>query len=310
MNLLYISADDPAPWRAAVAKHMPGATLWVWGQDDVDLSKVDYALVWKPAAGLLARLPNVKAIFNLGAGVDALLQDPLLPQSVPIVRLVDPRLAQGMTEYVVHWVLHAHRDFAVYARQQRTGQWIQHHNADTAKCRVGILGLGELGQAAAHALLMLGFESIAGWSRSPKHLPGVESFAGADALDAFLAVTEILVCLLPNTPATRDILNQATLAKLPRGAFVINAGRGSAIDDNALIAALNGGHLSGAALDVFNTEPLPKDHPYWTMDNVFITPHIASLTTADSATQVIAEGIDALQQGRSPANVVDLSQGY
>lgn len=310
MNLLYISADDPAPWRAAVTKHIPDATLWVWGEDDVDLSQVDYALAWQPAAGLLTRLLNVKAIFNLGAGVDALLQDPMLPKSVPIVRLVDPRLAQGMTEYVVHWVLHAHRDFAVYAQQQRAGLWVQHHNADTAKRRVGILGLGELGQAAAHALLMLGFASIAGWSRSPKHLPGIESFAGANKLDAFLARTEILVCLLPNTPATRGILNQATLAKLPQGAFVINAGRGSAIDDNALIAALNDGSLSGAALDVFNTEPLPKDHPYWTMDNVFITPHVASLTTADSATQVIAEGIEALQQGRSPANVVDLNQGY
>ena len=157
---------------------------------------------------------------------------------------------------------------------------------------------------------MLGFESIAGWSRSPKHLPGVESFAGADKFDVFLARTEILVCLLPNTAATQGILNEAALAKLPQGAFVINAGRGSAIDDTALIAALNGNHLSGAALDVFNTEPLPQDHPYWTMDTVFITPHVASLTTADSATQVIAEGIDALQHGRSPANVVDLNQGY
>src|SRR3989339_497948 len=147
MNLLYISDDDPAPWRVAVAKHIPGATLWVWGgQDDADLNKVDYALVWKPAAGLLARLPNVKAIFNLGAGVDALLQDPTLPKSVPIVRLVDPRLAQGMTEYVVHWVLHAHRDMPTYARQQQKREWTQHNNADPAKRRVGILGLGELGQ--------------------------------------------------------------------------------------------------------------------------------------------------------------------
>ena len=311
MNLLFISSDDPAPWRAAAAKHLPGATFWVWGSDDdADLSQVDYALAWKPPVGLLARLPNVKAIFNLGAGVDALLQDPSLPKSIPIVRLVDPRLTQGMTEYIVHWVLHAHRDMPAYARQQQAQRWVQHANADTAKRRVGILGLGELGQAAAHALLMLGFESIAGWSRSPKHLPGVESFAGAETLNAFLARTEILICLLPDTPATRGILNKTTLAKLPKGAFVINAGRGSTIDDNALIAALKNDHLSGAALDVFNTEPLPKDHPYWAMENVFITPHVATLTTADSATQVIADGIEALQRGRNPANVVNLSQGY
>lgn len=310
MNLLYSSPDPAAPWRAAVAKHLPDATLWVWGEDDVDLAAVDYALTWHPEAGLLAKLSNVKAIFNLGAGVDALLQDATLPRTVPIVRLVDPRLASGMTEYVAHWVLHFHRDMPVYARQQTARDWTQHENADTAKRRVGILGLGELGQAAAHALLMLGFESIAGWSRSHKHLPGIDSFAGADELDAFLARTEILVCLLPNTQATQGVLNKDTLAKLPPGAFVINGGRGSAVVDADLIAALHSGHLAGAALDVFNDEPLPADHPYWAMDTVFITPHIASLTTADSAARVIAEGIDALEHGGTPANVVDLDQGY
>ena len=215
-----------------------------------------------------------------------------------------------MTEYVVHWVLHFHRDMPTYARQQKACDWTQHDNADTAKRRVGILGLGELGQAAAHALLMLGFESIAGWSRSPKMLPGIESFAGAEELDAFLARTDILVCLLPNTPATLGILNAHTLSTLPKGAFVINGGRGSAVDDAALIEALNSGHLGGAALDVFNTEPLPRDHPYWAMGNVFITPHVASLTTPESATEVIRDGIDAIEHGRTPANVVDRDQGY
>jgi glyoxylate/hydroxypyruvate reductase A len=229
---------------------------------------------------------------------------------VPIVRLVDPRLAQGMVEYVVHWVLHFHRDIPTYARQQAARTWVQHDNANTAKRRVGILGLGELGQAAAHALLMLGFESIAGWSRTEKELPGIESFSGAGELDAFLARTDILVSLLPDTAQTKGILNADTLGKLPQGAFVVNAGRGSAIIDDALIQALNSNHLSGAALDVFNAEPLAPDHPYWTMENVHITPHIASLTTADSATKVIAEGIEALQNGRMPDNVVDWKQGY
>jgi len=310
MNLLYISEDPSGPWRAAVAAHLPDATLWVWGEDEVDLTAVDYALVWKPEPGLLATLPNLKAIFNLGAGVDALLQDQTLPAQVPIVRLVDPRLASGMVEYAVHWVLHFHRDMPTYARQQAARNWTQHDNADTAKRRVGILGLGELGQAAAHALLMLGFESIAGWSRSRKALPGIESFAGADELDAFLARTEILLCLLPNTPGTQGIINKDTLAQLPGGAFIINGGRGSAVVDADLIDALNAGHVAGAALDVFNSEPLPDDHTYWAMDTVFITPHVASLTTADSATQVIAQGIEALEDGRTPANVVDLDQGY
>lgn len=310
MNLLYVSPDDAAPWRAAVAKHLPDATLFVWGEDDVDLKIVDYALTWMPEPGLLKRMTNLKTIFNLGAGVDALLRDETLPKDVPIVRLVDPRLSSGMTEYVVHWVLHFHRDMPTYARQQAARAWVQHENADTAKRRVGILGLGELGQAAAHALLLLGFESIAGWSRSEKFLPGVDSFAGAEQFDAFLSRTDILVSLLPNTAATRGIINRDTLAKLPKGAFVINGGRGSAVVDDELIEALNSGHVAGAALDVFNTEPLPHDHPYWSMDTVFITPHVASLTTADSATQVIAEGIQALQSGRTPANLVDLALGY
>jgi len=310
MKLLYISSDDAAPWRRAVIRHLPDAELFVWGEDDVELDAIDYALAWKPESGLLAKLTNVRAIFNLGAGVDALLQDPTLPKDVPIVRLVDPRLASGMMEYIVHWVLHFHRDMPTYARQQKNSDWTQHENADTAKRTVGILGLGELGQAAAHALLMLGFDSIAGWSRTHKELPGIKSFAGADELDAFLSRTEILVCLLPNTQATHGILNKDTLAKLPQGAFIINGGRGSAINDADLIEALSSGHIQGAALDVFNDEPLRADHPYWAMDNVFITPHVASLTTADSATQVIAEGIEALEDGFTPANVVDLDQGY
>lgn len=310
MKLLYICPDDPAPWRAAVARHIPGAELLVWGVDDVDVTQVDYALVWKPEPGVLGTLSNAKAIFNLGAGVDALVQDDTLPRTVPIVRLVDPRLASGMMEYVVHWVLHFHRDMATYARQQATRDWTPHTNADTAKRPVGILGLGELGQDAAHALTLLGFENIAGWSRTHKDLPGIESFAGDDALDAFLARTEILVSLLPDTPATRGILNADTLAKLPKGAFVINAGRGSAVNDADLIQALERAHIQGAALDVFNDEPLRADHPYWALDGVFVTPHVASLTTADSATQVIASGIRALQDGGLPENVVDLDQGY
>lgn len=310
MNLLYVSPDDPAPWRKAVRRLIPEAELFVWGEDDVDLNTVDYALTWKPEPGLLSRMSNLKAIFNLGAGVDALLGDDTLPPGIPIVRLVDPRLAQGMTEYIVHWVLHFHRDMHVYARQQADRAWIQHDNADPASRAVGILGLGELGQDAAHALLLLGFENIAGWSRTRKELPGIASFAGADELDAFLERTEILVSLLPNTEATRGLLNEDRLARLPRGAFVINAGRGNAVVDADLLEALASGHIAAAALDVFNDEPLPEDHPYWRQDNVFVTPHIASLTTAESAAKVIAEGVEALEDGRQPANVVDRTQGY
>jgi len=310
MKLLYISPDDPTPWRAAVRRHLPDAELFVWEKDPLDLSLVDYALVWAPPPGILAQLTTVKAIFNLGAGVDAVLQDDTLPRTVPIVRLVDPRLASGMMEYIVHWVLHFHRDMPRYARQNAAHDWCQQPNANSQTRAIGILGLGALGQTAGQALTLLGFKTIAGWSRTRKKLPGIQSFAGPDELNAFLARTEILVCLLPDTPATRDLLKADTLAKLPAGAVLINAGRGSLIKDADLIQALQSGHMAGAALDVFKTEPLAANHPYWDMDTVFITPHIASLTTADSAVQDMASSIRTLESGGLPDHVVDIQQGY
>ncbi len=310
MNLLYVSPDDPAPWRAAADEFMCGANFWVWGEDDFDPADVSYALVWKPPSGVLGALPNVKAIFNLGAGVDALLKDPTLPRDIPIVRQVDPRLTSGMVEYIVHWVLHFHRDMPGYASQQRARAWVQHVNAETAKRRVGILGFGELGAAAARILLRLGFTDLAGWSRTHKDCAGVESFAGESQLKAFLKRTDILVCLLPETDATRGILNGETLADLPRGAFVINAGRGSSVQDDALIAALGAGHIQGAALDVFTVEPLPSAHPYWGLENVFVTPHIASVTTPKSAMAVIVTGIRTLESGGVPDHIVDIRRGY
>ncbi|HEY9080599.1 glyoxylate/hydroxypyruvate reductase A [Magnetovibrio sp.] len=310
MKIVFISPDDFAPWRKPLRLNIPEADVFAWGVDSIDENEIDYALVWKPAPGLLARFRNLKGIINLGAGVDALLQDHTLPQAVPLVRLVDERLTSGMVEYMVHWVLHFHRDLHVYARQQRARVWTQHDNADTQKRRVGILGLGELGQGCAHALLMLGFESLSGWSRTPKDLPGVRSFAGEDGLKPFLRQCEILLCLLPHTAATQGLLNAETLAELPQGAFIVNAGRGGLVVDDDLIAALESGHIAAAALDVFNTEPLPDDHPYWAMDNVFVTPHIASLTTPMSSSEIIAKTIRALENGEAPDNLVDFDQGY
>ncbi len=310
MNLLFVSPDDPVPWRAAVQRHLGDADFRVWGQDDYDPADIHYALAWKPLPGILGDLCNLKAIFNLGAGVEALLRDKTLPRHIPIVRLVDPRLTSGMVEYIVHWVLHFHRDMPVYARQQAACKWTAHTNVESKTRRIGILGFGELGKATARALMALGFESMAGWSRTRKDHPGVESFAGRADLKSFLERTDILVCLLPETDATRAIVNAQTFAHLPRGAFVINAGRGSAVDDEALLAALNAGHIQGAALDVFNAEPLPADHPYWGLENVFVTPHIASITTPESAMSVIARDIRTLEDGGVLENSVSLHQGY
>ena len=310
MKIVFISPDDFAPWREPLRLNIPEADVFAWDEDSIDENEIDYALVWKPQPGLLARFANLKGIINLGAGVDALLQDHTLPRAVPLVRLVDARLTSGMVEYMIHWVLHFHRDMHVYARQQRARDWTQHDNADTQKRRVGILGLGELGQGCAHALTMLGFESLSGWSRTQKDLPGVQSFAGKDGLKPFLRQCEILLCLLPHTAATQGLLNAETLTELPQGAFIVNAGRGGLVVDEDLIAALESGHLAAAALDVFNTEPLPDDHPYWAMYNVFVTPHIASLTTPMSSSEVIAKAIRALENGEVPDNLVDFNQGY
>lgn len=310
MNLLFASTDAPAPWLEAIAEVIPEATVFVQDRDTYDPTAIDYALVWRPGAGVLAACENLKAIFNLGAGVDALLKDATLPAHVPIVRLVDPRLSAGMTEYVVHWVLHFHRDLPLYAQQQVARTWVQHDNADPAERRIGILGYGELGRNAARALGMLGFSDIAGWSRNPKHGDGVKSYSGADEIDAFLARTDILINLLPDTPATRGVLDGARLAALPRGAYLINAGRGATVNEPDLIEALSSGHIAGCALDVFAEEPLPADSPLWAMENVYVTPHIASLTDPKSATRVIKSGIEALEAGREPANIVDKTQGY
>jgi len=312
MNILFHSPEKSAPWHQALQHHLPDANVFVSGEDKIDHTIIEYALVWRPPPGLLASLPNLKGIFNLGAGVDMLIQDATLPHHVPLVRLVDPVLTSGMVEYVVHWVLHFHRDMHIYATQQRARKWRGHNtvNADTQNRRIGILGLGELGQSCAHALLMLGFESITGWSRTAKHLPGVTCHAGQDGLQTFLNQTDILVCLLPLTHETRGLINADTLAALPQGAFIINAGRGPLVKDDDLIAALEKGHIQAAALDVFNTEPLPEHHAYWGMDTVFITPHIASLTTPMSASAVAAQALRDLENGQTPYNVVNVERGY
>ncbi|MEG3617116.1 glyoxylate/hydroxypyruvate reductase A [Magnetovibrio sp. PR-2] len=307
MTVVLIRPDAHATWAKALRRHAPEFDIVVWGQDEVEVTQVEYALVWKPEAGLLTSFPNLKGIYNLGAGVDALLTDATFPKHIPLARLVDPKLSSGMVEYVVHWVLHFHRDFHRYGQQQT---WRPHDQADTAKRAVGILGLGELGQDCAHALLMLGFENVAGWSRSQKELPGIQSFAGVEELDAFLERTEILINLLPYTDDTHHILKSDTFDKLPNGSYFINAGRGETVNESGLIACLQNEYIRAAALDVFETEPLPENHAFWTMPNVTVTPHIASVTDPNSAAQIIAEGLRAWDDGQTPDNLVDIQQGY
>ena len=302
------TGDNFDKWRAALTPLMPDLTLLPW-HEVRDPAEVDAALCWRPPEGWLASLPNLRLVHSLGAGVDHILADKDYPAAVPLVRLVDPYMTQAMTEYVTFQVLRLHLGTPAYDRQQRAGRWEPHVPPRAAHRRVGILGLGELGAAAATALVALGFD-VAGWSRTAKALPGVACFAGGEALGEFLARTEILVCLLPLTAATDGILSAEAFARMPRGAGIINVGRGRHLVDGDLLSALEAGQLSEAVLDVFPTEPLPAGHPFWTHDRIVVTPHVAALTNPETASLVVAENLRRLAAGGSWPDRVDLASGY
>ena len=309
MALLFKSEEDRADlWADALRRCDPELDVRVWPEVGAP-AEIDYALVWKPPPGLLASLPALKLIFSLGAGIDHLTSDPELPAGVPVLRMVEPGLTGGMTEYVVMSVLMHHRRMVDYAGLQRDKVWQVLPTPLAAQRRVGIMGLGVLGADAAAALTALGFE-VAGWSRTPKEIDGVQSFHGTEQLGAFLARTEILVCLVPLTDETRGILNARTFARLPRGAAVINVGRGELLAEDDLLQALDGGQVGAATLDVFAAEPLDPAHRFWSHPRVVVTPHIASLTVPDSGARAVIENIRRHEAGAPLLNVADLGRGY
>jgi glyoxylate/hydroxypyruvate reductase A len=295
-------------WAGALRRCDPALEVRIWPEVG-EPAEIDYALVWKPPPGLLASLPKLKLIFSLGAGIDHLTSDPVLPPGVPVLRMVEPGLTGGMTEYVVMSVLMHHRRMVDYAGLQRDKVWEILPTPLAAERPVGIMGLGVLGAEAAAALTGLGFD-VAGWSRTAKSIAGVESFHGTEQLEGFLARSEILVCLLPLTGETRGILNARTFAQLPRGAAVINVGRGDLLAEDDLLRALDGGQIGAATLDVFAAEPLAPDHPFWSHPRVVVTPHIASLTVPDSGARAVIENIRRLEAGAPLRNVADLGRGY
>jgi glyoxylate/hydroxypyruvate reductase A len=311
MAVLYNSGGggvaDAEAWRAAFQKIDPAIDLRVW-PDTGAVEDIEFILAWQPRAGDLARYPNLKAVFWLGAGVDWLLAQKDLPD-VPFVRLVDPGLTAGMTEYVVLHTLRYHRRQPEIDAAQRRREWLDIDYPLPWNRKVGILGLGVLGGDAVRKLKALDFD-LAGWSRTAKSIAGVTSFHGEDQLTAFLARTEILVCLLPLTPDTRGIVDAKLLAALPHGACFINAGRGGHVVDADLLAALDSGHIAHATLDVFHAEPLPADHRYWTHPTVTVTPHIASITHAETAAPGIHDGMTRVRAGEKLPNTVDFARGY
>ena len=225
------------------------------------------------------------------------------------MRLVDELLTQDMAHHAVYWALHFHRNYHLYPQHQKDHRWERHTFLDTSRRNIGILGLGEIGREVARMALALGFP-VSGWSRTPKEMPGIATFGGAGQLDAFLAQAQIVVVVLPRTADTENMLNRKRLAKMPEGGYVINIGRGSAIVDADLIALLDEGHLAGAQLDVFHTEPLPAEHPYWDHPKVFVTPHIAGPTNQRSAARTVARNIERVLAGLPPSPIVDRKRGY
>ncbi len=278
-----------------------------------DAAEVHYAAVWKPDPGELAGFPNLRVIFNLGAGVDALMADSSLPK-VPLVRVAVSDLTNRMTEYVVLHVLMHHRQELYLRNSQREKQWAPKFQWPASAVSVGIMGLGTLGTNAVEVLKRIGFR-VAGWSRSERQIDGVECFHGRQQLEMFLGRTDILVCLLPLTPDTRHILNRDLFAKLnrngPIGAPVaINAGRGGLQNEADILACLDDGTLGAASLDVFAQEPLPSDSPFWTHPKVVLTPHNAADTDADEISKYVAQQIERFEAGGALENVVDPTRGY
>jgi glyoxylate/hydroxypyruvate reductase len=309
MALLFRSSvDSAARWRAELTRLMPDVDIRLW-PDFGDPAEIEHALVWRPEPGLLASLPNLKLVLSLGAGVDHILCDPLLPRQVPIVRLVDPWLSAAMSEYVALQVLRLHRQDLDYRSQQQARTWRELPQKNAAERPVGILGFGEIGQNAARKLAALGF-SVSGWGRRERTVAGFTVFAGRTGLTQLLARSEVLVCLLPLTSETVGILNAGAFDLLPRGAGLINAGRGGHLVEDDLISALDSGQLSAAALDVFREEPLPPDHPFWRHPRILVTPHIAGITNPATAAPIVVDTIRRFEEGRPLVNQVDPARGY
>lgn len=308
--LLHLSDVDEAAWARRYAEALPGVTV-VRQSEAFDPAAVDYIFVWKPKPKAFDGLGNLKAVLSLGAGVDALLKHPALPDR-PIVRFVDADLTQRMTDYVVAQVTFHQRLGTRFKRDQAARRWTQLYPPAASETTVGVMGLGELGSDAVEKLKTLGF-AVIGWSRSLKTIAGVETFSG-DQLDTFFGKTDILVCLLPLTPDTTGILNYGLFQKLRRkldgGPVIVNAARGGHQVEADIVKALGDGTLGAASLDVFQVEPLPAESPLWALDNAYLTPHIAAISNIDAGVRYFSRIIREHEAGGLLPNVVDRGRGY
>jgi glyoxylate/hydroxypyruvate reductase A len=306
----FVYKSDPARgrlWAEVFARDAPQLPFHIW-PDIGDPQQVRFLAAWEPPPDIRSVFPNLKVLFSSGAGVDQ-FDLSKLPADLPVVRMIEPGITGGMVEYVSWAVLALHRDMLQYQRQQRRGQWKVVPVRPASQCRVGVLGLGALGQAALTRLHGFGFD-CAGWSRSPRILNGVQCFSGAAELPTFLARTDVLVCLLPLTAETRGFLNADLFAKLPRGAGLVHVGRGPQLVEQDLLKALEEGQLAEAVLDVTDPEPLPPEHAFWQHPNIWLTPHIASMTQPSTAAQVVLDNLRRFEAGEAMVGLVDRTRGY
>ncbi|MDH4481066.1 MAG: glyoxylate/hydroxypyruvate reductase A [Rhodoferax sp.] len=306
MRITFCCTDTkPEPWLQGLQAALPQAEVSLWHRG---AEPADYAVVWAPPQALFDEQPQLKAAFNIGAGVDALLSLQVGAHT-QLVRLDDAGMSVQMAEYVCHALIRHTREFDAYEADTGAGIWSFRKPLARADFPVGILGLGVLGARVAQAVAQFEFP-VLGWSRSPKQLGGVQCFSGPQALDRFLAGTRVLVNLLPLTPETENILNRSTLSQLQSGAYLINVARGRHLVEDDLLALLDTGHMAGATLDVFRTEPLPAGHPFWTHPRITVTPHTSARTLRSESIAQIVGKIQALERGEPVAGVVDLARGY
>lgn len=308
-TVLMASHQDPVDlWRGALADEMPELEFRAY-PDVGDRDEIDYALVYWPPHGLIASLPNVKAVLSIAAGCDHILADPELPPHLPIVRMVDDYLAAMMAEYAIYGVLHFHRNMHFYRHEQLRSRWNRSWPLYTPETTVGILGLGAIGGDCARKLGALDFQ-VHGWSRSEKSIPGVTCYHDVDGLLAMAAQCRYLVCVLPLTAKTQGIINKDLINAMPKGGIIINIARGGHQVDEDILNALDSGHLGGVFLDVFNEEPLPSDHPYWLHDKVWITPHVAGELIPRSCAKSVAANIRRIEAGEPVPDLFDKIRGY
>lgn len=309
MAIIIVCTDKaPEPWTVALKEIDLSLDIQVWPHENRK-ADVDFALCWKHPEGVLRDYPSLRCVSSMGAGVERLLCDPFLPKHLPVVRLVDPLLAQSMFEYICAAVMYYFRELDIYQTQQRRSHWHQHPPKSIAKTTIGIMGLGKLGGYSAKKLSKMGF-NVVGWSRSHKAITGVEAYVGKKQLGQFLSQTDILICLLPLTDQTFEILNRELFNQLPQGSYLINVARGEHLVEEDLIAALNEGQLRGACLDVFKKEPLPQEHPFWTHRKIIVTPHCSSITNPKSVAPQIVQNYRRMQNGEPLLNQVSVLQGY